>query len=48
MSLNIVGIGSLYGFENLYLLDIITSYYETLHIPSRGTKRKLINENSKI
>ena len=28
------------------MLDIITSYYETLHVSSRGTKRKLTNENS--
>ena len=26
---NIVGTGSLSGFDNLYLLDIIASYYET-------------------
>ena len=46
MNSNIVGTSSLYGFDNLYLLDIIASYYETLHISSRGTKRKLTNENS--
>ena len=40
---NIVGIA---GFENLYLLDIVASYYETLHVSSCGTKRKLTNENS--
>ena len=28
------------------MLDIIVSYYETLHVSSRGTKRKLTNENS--
>ena len=43
---NIVGTSSLSGFDNLYLLDIIASYYETLNISSRGTKRKLTNENS--
>ena len=43
---NIIGIGSLLGFDNLYLLDIIASYYETLHVSSCGTKRKLTNENS--
>ena len=42
---NIVGTGSLSGFGNLYLLGIIASYYETLHVSSRGTKRKLTNEN---
>ena len=34
------------GFDNLYLLDIIASYYETLHVSLCGTKRKLTNENS--
>ena len=34
------------GFNNLYMLDIIVSYYETLHVSSCGTKRKLTNENS--
>ena len=43
---NIVGIGSLSVFDNLYLIDIIASYYETLHVSSCGTKRKLTNENS--
>ena len=43
---NIIGTGSLYGFDNLYLLNIIASYYETLHVSSHGTKRKLTNENS--
>ena len=43
---NILGIGSLSGFDNLYLLDIIASYYETLHVSSCGTKRKWTNENS--
>ena len=42
---NIVGTGSLSGFENLYSLDIIASYHETLHVSSHGTKRKLTNEN---
>ena len=31
---------------NLYLLDIIVSYNESLHVESRGTKRKLSNDNS--
>ena len=43
---NIVGTGSSSGFDNLYLFDIIVSYYETLHVSSCGTKRKLTNENS--
>ena len=28
------------------MLDIIVSYYRTLHVSSRGTKIKLTNENS--
>ena len=43
---HIIGIGSLSGFDDLYLLDIIASYYETLHVSSRGIKIKLTNENS--
>ena len=43
---NIVGTGSLSRFDNLYFLDIIVSYYETWHVSSCGTKRKLTNENS--
>ena len=43
---NIVDTRSLSGFENLYLLDIIASYHETLHVSSCGAKRKLTNENS--
>jgi len=43
---NIVGIGLLSIYDNLYLLDTIASYNETLHVDSRGTKRKLNKENS--
>ena len=43
---NIVGTGSLMQYDNLYLLDINASYHETLNVESRGTKRKLNNENS--
>ena len=43
---NIIGTGSLYGFDNLYFLNIIASYYETLHVSSHCPKRKLTNENS--
>ena len=42
---NIVGTSSLSRFDNLYLLDIIASYYKTLHVSSCGTKRKLTSEN---
>ena len=43
---NLVGTGSLSLSDNLYLLDTIVSYNETLHTSSCGTKRKLTNENS--
>ncbi|XP_022862761.1 uncharacterized protein LOC111382947 [Olea europaea var. sylvestris] len=48
LSLNstIIGTGSLSAYDNLYLFDIIASYNETLHVDSRGTKRKLNKENS--
>ncbi|KAK7276201.1 hypothetical protein RIF29_17337 [Crotalaria pallida] len=42
---NIVGTGSLSFYDNLYLLDTISSSNESLHISSRGTKRKLTNES---
>ncbi|RDX98774.1 hypothetical protein CR513_18263, partial [Mucuna pruriens] len=40
---NVVGSGSL--IDNLYMLDVVSSYNEILQTGSRGTKRKLI-ENS--
>ena len=41
---NNIGIDILSRFNNLYLLNIIVLYYETFHVSSRGTKRKLTNE----
>jgi hypothetical protein len=43
---NLIGSGSLSVYDNLYLLDTVASFNETMHITSRGTKRKLANENS--
>ena len=43
---NVVGTGYLSIYDNLYLLDTIASYNESLHVESRGTKRKLNKENS--
>jgi hypothetical protein len=43
---NIIGTGLLSAYDNLYLLDTIASYNEVFHVESRGTKRKLNNENS--
>ncbi|KAJ4710364.1 Retrovirus-related Pol polyprotein from transposon TNT 1-94 [Melia azedarach] len=42
----LVGSGSLSGYDNLYSLDTITSFNESLHLSLCGTNRKLINENS--
>ena len=41
-----VGTSSLSGYDNLYFLDTIASFNESLHISTRGGKRKLTNENS--
>jgi len=43
---NIVGTGSLLAYDNLYLLDIVTTYNETLNTESHGTKRKIDNTQS--
>ena len=43
---NLVGTGSLSYVDNLYLLDTVASYHETLQLSTRGSKRKLTNENS--
>ena len=34
--------------DNLYLLDTITSFYESLQLSTQGLKRKLTNENSVV
>ena len=43
---NLVGTGSLSYVDNLYMLDTIASYHETLQLSTQGVKRKLIDENS--
>ncbi|XP_060974782.1 uncharacterized protein LOC133039825 [Cannabis sativa] len=43
---NTVGTGSLMVYDNLYLLDTVASYNETLNVESRGTKRKMDYEKS--
>ncbi|RVW42809.1 Retrovirus-related Pol polyprotein from transposon TNT 1-94 [Vitis vinifera] len=40
------GTGLLNVYDNLYLLETVPSYNETLHVESRGTKRKLNKDNS--
>lgn len=45
---NLVGSGSLSGYDNLYLLDIIASFNESLHTTVIGKKRKLSIENSTL
>ena len=43
---NIVGTGSVLAYDNLYLLDTVTTYNETLNTESHGTKRKIDNTQS--
>ena len=43
---NVIGIGSLYMHDNLYLLDIVASFNETLYTSTRGTKCKLTDKDS--
>lgn len=43
---NIIGSGSLSSLDNLYMLDTIASFNETLHVATHGLKRKLTDENS--
>ena len=43
---NLVGSGSLLRYYNLYLLDTIASFNESLYVSTVGIKRKLTNENS--
>ena len=43
---NLVGTGSLSYVDNLYMLDTVASYHETLQLSTQGVKRKLTNENS--
>ena len=41
-----VGSGSLSGYDNLYSVEINASFNESLHLSTRGVKRKLTSENS--
>ena len=42
----LVGSSFLSGYDNLYSIDTITSFNESLHLSTRGVKRKLTTENS--
>ena len=42
----LVGSGSLSVYDNLYLIDTIASFNESLQLSTRGIKRKLTNKNS--
>ena len=42
---NLVGTGSLSGYDNLYLLDAITYFNESLHVNIIGVKCKLTGKN---
>ena len=46
MDSNVVGTGFLNACDNLYMLNINVAHYETLHVHSRGTKRRLNQDNS--
>ena len=43
---NLDGTGSLSYVDNLYMIDTVASYHETLQLSTRSVKRKLTNENS--
>jgi len=43
---NIVRTDSLLPYDNLYLLDIVSSYSESFNVELRGTKRRIDNTNS--
>lgn len=43
---NLLGSGSLSCYDNLFSIDTIASYNESLQLSTRGIKRKLTNENS--
>ena len=45
-SKNFVGTSILSYMDNLYMLGIVNSTYETFHVSLRGIKWKLTNENS--
>ena len=42
---NVISTGSLSVHDNLYFLDIVASFNETLYTSTRGTKRKLTNKD---
>ena len=41
-----IGSGYLSNYDNLYLLDTVASFNESLHVTTRSLKRKLSSENS--
>ena len=43
---NVIGTGSLYVHDNLYLLDTVASFNETLYTSILSTKPKLTNKDS--
>ena len=46
LNLNVMGTSSLSVHDNLYLLDIVASFNESLYTSTRGTKHKLIDKDS--
>ena len=47
LNLKVIGTGSFVVYDNLYMLDIVASYHESLNIESCGTKPKLDNAHSR-
>lgn len=45
---NIISTNYLSCYDNLYLLNILASFNEIMHMSSHGIKHKLINENSAL
>ena len=43
---NIIDTSFLKAYDNLYMLETVVSYNETLYVETQGTKRKLNKENS--
>ena len=43
---NVIGTGSLSVHDNLYLLDTVASFNETLYASTRSKKHKLIDKDS--
>ena len=45
LNLNVIGTSSLSVHDNLYLLNVVASFNETLYTSTHSTKRKLTNKD---